>query len=61
MYLFIHIDTNNCGLEVPGPYQAELFGQISLPQSPRQETFWALMGFEGTEKSVTISDAPRRI
>ena len=46
IYFFIYIDTNNWGLKVPGPYQAELFGQISLPQSPRQETFWASAGFE---------------
>ena len=37
--LFIYIDTNNSGLKVPGPYQAELLGQTSLPSSPRQETF----------------------
>ena len=33
-----------------------LFGQISLPQSPRQETFWASTGIESTEESVTVSD-----
>ena len=38
-----------------------IFGQISLPQSPRQETFWASVGFESTEESVTLSDAPRRL
>ena len=57
-YLFIYIDTNNSGLKVPGHYQAELFGQISLPQSPRQETFWASVRFESTEESVMLSDAP---
>ena len=51
IYLFIYIDT----------YKAELLGQISLPQSPRQETFWASAGLESTEKSVTLSDAPRRL
>ena len=61
IYLFIYIDTNNSGLKVPGHYQAELFGQISLPQSPRQETFLASAGFESTEESVTLSDAPRRL
>ena len=35
--------------------------QISLPQSYRQETFWAQMEFESTEKSETLSDAPRRL
>ena len=54
--LFIYIDTDNSELKVPGPYQAELFGQISLPQSPRQETFWASAGFESTQESVTLSD-----
>ena len=33
-------------MKVTGSYLAELFGQISLPQSPRYETFWALAGFE---------------
>ena len=35
--------------------------QISLLQGPRQETFWASAGFESTEESVTLSDAPRRL
>ena len=60
-YLFFHIDTNNWGLKVPGPYQAELFGQISLTQSPRQETFWASAGFESVMESVTLLDAPRQL
>ena len=30
------------------------FGQISS-----KETFWASAGFESTEESVTLSDAPR--
>ena len=58
---FIHIDTNNLGLKVPGPYYAELFGQLSLPQSPRQETFLPSEGFESTEESVTLSDSLRRL
>ena len=49
-FIYLYIDTNNSGLKVPSHYQAELFGQISLPQSPRQETFWASAGFESTEK-----------
>ena len=48
-------------MRVPGPYLAELFGQLSLSQNPRQETFWASAGFESVEKSVTLSDAPRRL
>ena len=36
--------------------EAELFGQISLLQSPRQETFWASAGFERTEESVMPTD-----
>ena len=56
IYLFIYIDTNNSGLKVPGLYQEKILRQISLPQSPRQETFWALVGFESTEESVTLSD-----
>ena len=44
IYLFIYIDT----------YKAELLGQISLPQIPRQDTFWVLMGFESTDKSLTL-------
>ena len=36
-----------------------LFGQISLPQSPRQETFWESAGFDSVEKLATLSDAPR--
>ena len=48
------MNTNNLGLKVHDPYKAELFGQISQPQSPRQETFWASAGFESTEKSVTL-------
>ena len=36
-----------------------MFGQISLQLSPRQETFWVSSGFESTEESVTLSDAPR--
>ena len=35
-------------LEILGPYKAELFGQISLPQNPRQKTFWV---------SVSVSDS----
>ena len=35
--------------------------KISLPQIPRQETFWASAGFESTEESVTLSDAPHRL
>ena len=58
---FIHIDTNNWRLKVPGTYQAELFGQIPLPESPRQKTFLASAGFESIEESVTLSDAPRRL
>ena len=34
------------------------FWQLFLPQSSRQETFLALMGFERTEKSETLSNAP---
>ena len=44
-------------MKVTGSYKAELFGQISLSQSPRHETFWALVGLESTEESVTLSDA----
>ena len=36
-------------------------GQISQPQSPRQETFWASAGFESTEESETLSDTPRQL
>ena len=51
MYLFIdEKDTENCGLKVPRPYEAQLFGQTFLPQSPRQETFWASAGFESAGK-----------
>ena len=49
IFLFIYMDTNNYGLKV----LAQIFGQISLPQCPRQETFWASAGFESTEESVT--------
>ena len=33
---------------------------MTLPQSHRQETFWALTGFEITEEPVPLSDALRR-
>ena len=53
--LFIyHIDIDNWGLKVPSLYQSQPFGQISLPQSPRQETLWALTGFESTAKTVML-------
>ena len=58
---FIYVDTNNWGLKVLGPYESEFFGQISLPQSPRQETFWASAGFESIVELLTLSDAPRRL
>ena len=48
--LQMYIDTNNWGLKV------ELFGQISLPQSPRQGTFWASAGFKSTDESVTFKN-----
>ena len=53
--LFIYIDTDNSELKVPGPYQAELFGQISLPKSPGQETFWASAGFERVSNTIRCS------
>ena len=56
--LLIYIGTYEWGLKVRGPYQAEPLGQISLTQSPRQETFWASAGFENTENPVMLSDAP---
>ena len=31
---------------------------MPLPQSSKQETFWALAGFESTNKSEMLSDAP---
>ena len=51
IFLFINIDTDNSGLEVLGPYQAELFGQIFILKSPRQETLWTSTGFESAEES----------
>ena len=48
-------------MKVPGPYEAEVFGQISLPQSSRQETFLPSAGFESVEESATLSNAPRRL
>ena len=35
------------------------FGQISLPQNPRQETFLAAAGYENAEKLATLSVALR--
>ena len=48
-------------MKVLGPYYAEIFGQIFLPQSPRQEKFWVLAGFESIEESVMLSDASLRL
>ena len=42
---------------MPRSHHAQLFGQIPLPQSPRQEAILASEGFENNEKSVTLSDA----
>ena len=54
---FIYVDTNNSGLKVPILSRAF---RANIPQRPRQETFWASVGFESTEESVTLSDAPHR-
>ena len=34
---------------------------IDTNKSSRQETYWATVGFENTEKSVTLSDVPPNI
>ena len=46
-------------VESSRPILSRAFREISLPQSPRQETFWASAGFERAEESVTLSDVPR--
>ena len=50
------LTTEDC--KYPAHIKHSFFGQISLPQSPRQETFWASAGFESTEKLPTLPDAP---
>ena len=35
-----------------------LFGQIYLPQSPIQDTFWVPSAYESIKKLVTQSEAP---
>ena len=47
-------------VESTWPILSRAFRRISLPQIPRQETFWASAGFESTEESVMLSDAPCR-
>ena len=37
----------------------QLYGQIPLQLSPKQEIFLVPTGLESAEKSVTLSDAPR--
>ena len=38
-------------MKVTKPYYTEIIKQISISQSPRQETFWFPIEFERTEKS----------
>ena len=54
-YSFIYLLHTYCKLRV-GRIQSR---QIYLPQSTRQETFWMPVGFESTEKSATLSNAPQ--
>ena len=35
-------------------------GKYPYHKDPRQETLWASAGFESTEESLTLLDAPRR-
>ena len=52
-FLFVYFIMEKLTIEMTmkaiSPYQA-LSEQLALPQSPRQETFWASAGIESTDK-----------